>query len=410
MKTFLVCALEPSANLHLKEILKAYQKEFGDFELLGIFDEALCEEFKLKNKPLYSSHEFSAMGFVEILPLIFKAKRAINELVSLTLKSEKEGLSSNLNSNKNLNFKEISNTNLNTNSNPAQSTDLSQPTPNLSRKISAVLCIDSPAFNIPFAKALKKANSTTKRIYYILPQVWAWKKGRIPVIESHFDSLASILPFEAKFYSKSTYVGHPLLDEISEFKSEQDLQNSLKKEEKDKIIAFLPGSRKSEIQRLMPIFRDLAQNFAGKKVLCVPSFNLKRLEIYGDIDNFSVQTNAPAVLKRADFAFICSGTATLEAALVGTPFVLAYKAKALDYYIAKMLVKLRHIGLANIICDFANVTPLHPELLQNAVSVKNLHSAYINFDYEAFFAKIAFLKKYLRFGSAKNMAQMLSNS
>lgn len=370
MKTFLVCALEPSANLHLKEILKAYKKNYGEFELVGIFDEALCEEFSLENKPLYSSHEFSAMGFIEVLPLILKAKKAINELVYLLLESEKS-----LNS---------------------------------AQKISALLCIDSPAFNIPLAKALKKAGSKTKRIYYILPQVWAWKKGRVPVIEAHFDVLASILPFDTQFFTKSTYVGHPLLDEISEFKSLSDNENSLKKEEKDKVIAFLPGSRKSEIKRLMPIFAELAKSFKGKKVLCVPAFNLKRLEIYGDIKDFNVQTNAPAVLKRADFAFICSGTATLEAALVGTAFVLAYKAKALDFFIAKCFVKLRHIGLANIICDFANVTPLHPELLQKEVSVKNLHSAYTNFDYEAFFAKIDFLKKYLRFGCAENMAQILS--
>lgn len=110
MKTFLVCALEPSANLHLKEVLKIYKKDFGEFELCGIYDENLCEEFALNSKPLYSSHEFSAMGFIEVLPLIFKAKRAIKELVNLSF----------------------------------------------TQKIDAILCIDSPAFNIPFAKALKK--------------------------------------------------------------------------------------------------------------------------------------------------------------------------------------------------------------------------------------------------------------
>ncbi len=84
MKTFLVCALEPSANLHLKEVLKAYKKDFGEFELHGIYDESLCKEFDLNSKPLYSSHEFSAMGFIEVLPLIFKAKKAIKELANLS--------------------------------------------------------------------------------------------------------------------------------------------------------------------------------------------------------------------------------------------------------------------------------------------------------------------------------------
>ena len=296
MKSFLVTALEPSANLHLKEVLKAFWAEYGEFELCGIYDENLCAEFEahLKqkskenfsqnsnapqnlnlsensklnfqqnlsensqilnssknletnsqqalnsnensqnlnlydktnsqeildlnstpnpqeplnlgdmpnskgvkiNKPLYSSHEFSAMGFVEVLPLIFKAKRAIKELVSLALERQ--------------------NANSSTNS----------PKP-----FDAVLCIDSPAFNIPFAKALNAAGVRAKKIYYILPQVWAWKKGRIPIIEANFDELASILPFDGQFFSKSTFVGHPLLDELKEFKDESDFEMILSKEE-----------------------------------------------------------------------------------------------------------------------------------------------------------------------------------
>ncbi|ELN5506331.1 ipid-A-disaccharide synthase, partial [Campylobacter jejuni] len=283
MKTFLVCALEPSANLHLKEVLKAYKKDFGEFELHGIYDESLCKEFDLNSKPLYSSHEFSAMGFIEVLPLIFKAKKAIKELANLSF----------------------------------------------TQKINGILCIDSPAFNIPFAKALKKAGSKIPHIYYILPQVWAWKKGRIPIIESHFDILASILPFDNQFFNKSTYIGHPLLDEIKEFKNQEDINHTFSKKDDEKTIAFLPGSRRSEIRRLMPIFKELSQKFKGEKILCVPSFNLEKLEVYGDISEFKIESNTPKVLKKADFAFICSGTATLEAALVGTPFVLAYKAKAI---------------------------------------------------------------------------------
>lgn len=361
MKNFLVCALEPSANLHLKEVLKAYKKDFGEFELCGIYDENLCEYFALNSKPLYSSHEFSAMGFIEVLPLIFKAKKAIKELVNLSL----------------------------------------------TKHFDALLCIDSPAFNIPLAKALKKANSKTKRIYYILPQVWAWKKGRIPIIESHFDVLASILPFDEKFFSKSTFVGHPLLDEIKEFKNQEDINSILSKNDDEKVVAFLPGSRKSEIKRLMPIFRELSLKFNGKKILCVPEFNLKRLDLYGDINGFEIQSNTPKVLKNADFAFICSGTATLEAALVGTPFVLAYKAKAIDIFIAKLFVRLKHIGLANIFCDFGGKSELNPEFLQEQVNVDNLYNAYNKYDYKAFFDKVDFLKEYLKFGSAKNLAKIL---
>lgn len=408
---FLVTALEPSANLHLKEVLKAFWAEFGEFELCGIYDENLCAEFEANlkqkskenfsensqetlnlnnapnsqeplnlgdtpnskgikiNKPLYSSHEFSAMGFVEVLPLIFKAKRAIKELTSLVLERQ-----------------------------------------NAQKPFDAVLCIDSPAFNIPFAKALNAAGVRAKKIYYILPQVWAWKKGRIPIIEANFDELASILPFDGQFFSKSTFVGHPLLDELKEFKDESDFEMILSKEESKKTLSFLPGSRRSEIKRLMPVFRELALNFKGEKILCVPPFNLARLdELYGDTKGFKVVTNTPQALKKSDFAFICSGTATLEAALIGTPFILAYKAKAIDVFIARLFVRLKHIGLANIMCDFAGKTELNPEFLQNEVSAKNLFEAYRKFDFKEFFDKVSFLKNYLRFGSAKNVAKMLAN-
>lgn len=473
----LVTALEPSANLHLKEVLKAFWAEFGEFELCGIYDENLCAEFETNlkqkskenfsensnapqnlnlsensklnfqqnlsensqvlnssknletnsqqalnsnensqeflntnsqnlnlydktnsqktlnlnsapnsqeplnlgdtpnskgikiNKPLYSSHEFSAMGFVEVLPLIFKAKRAIKELTSLALQRQ-----------------------------------------NAQKPFDAVLCIDSPAFNIPFAKALNAAGVRTKKIYYILPQVWAWKKRRIPIIEANFDELASILPFDGQFFSKSTFVGHPLLDELKEFKDESDFEMILSKEESKKTLSFLPGSRRSEIKRLMPVFRELALNFKGEKILCVPPFNLTRLdELYGDTKGFKVVTNTPQALKKSDFAFICSGTATLEAALIGTPFILAYKAKAIDVFIARLFVRLKHIGLANIMCDFAGKSELNPEFLQNEVSAKNLFEAYRKFDFKEFFDKVSFLKNYLRFGSAKNVAKMLAN-
>ena len=468
-KSFLVTALEPSANLHLKEVLKAFWAEYGEFELCGIYDENLCAEFEANlkqkskenfsensnapqnlnlsensklnfqqnlsensqilnssknletnsqqalnsnensqnlnlydktnsqeildlnstpnpqeplnlgdtpnskgvkiNKPLYSSHEFSAMGFVEVLPLIFKAKRAIKELTSLALERQ-----------------------------------------NAQKPFDAVLCIDSPAFNLPFAKALNAAGVRAKKIYYILPQVWAWKKGRIPIIEANFDELASILPFDGQFFSKSTFVGHPLLDELKEFKDESDFETILSKEESKKTLSFLPGSRRSEIKRLMPVFRELALNFKGEKILCVPPFNLARLdELYGDTKGFKVVTNTPQALKKSDFAFICSGTATLEAALIGTPFILAYKAKAIDVFIARLFVRLKHIGLANIMCDFAGKTELNPEFLQNEVSAKNLFEAYRKFDFKEFFDKVSFLKNYLRFGSAKNVAKMLAN-
>lgn len=341
MKKLLISCLEPSANLHFGEVLKYLQ----NYELKGIFDPKF-------GMPYMKSEDFSAMGFVEILPLIFKAKRAIKEMVKLA------------------------------------------------RECDHVLLVDSPAFNLPLAKAIKEAGIKTRITYYILPQVWAWKKGRVKKVEAHCDNLASILPFDSKFYNCSTYVGHPLLDEINIFKDQSKYYDQ---------IAFLPGSRKSEIKRLMPIFKECAKHINSKKVLCVPSFYEDKVdEIYGDVSEFSVQSGTSEILKNSDFAFICSGTATLEAALIGTPFVLCYKAKAIDIFIAKRFVKLKHIGLANIFFDFMGKEELNDEFIQDEVNVRNLLNSYKNFDAHKFAIASKELREYLQNGSAKNVANLIN--
>ena len=339
----LVSALEPSANLHLKEILKNFE---GEFELMGIFSEEL-------GTPYMKSSEFSAMGFVEVLPLIFKAKKAMKMMSQMAKEAD------------------------------------------------AVLLIDSPAFNLPLAKAIKEAGAKAAVTYYILPQVWAWKPKRVSVVERYCDNLASILPFDSKFYSRSTYVGHPLMDEIKLKKT--SLSSSGK-------VAFLPGSRRSEISRLMPVYRELAKKIEAKRLLVVPPFLLDKVgEIYGDVSDFEVVSNTPEALYESDFAFVCSGTATLEAALIGTPFVLAYKAKAIDVFIARKFVKIKHAGLANIMFDFMGKEPLHEEFIQEFATVENLLRAYKSCDRQKFLKGCDELRAYLGYGSSKNVVKILKN-
>ncbi|OUT12839.1 lipid-A-disaccharide synthase [Campylobacter concisus] len=339
----LVSALEPSANLHLKEILKNFE---GEFELMGIFSEEL-------GTPYMKSSEFSAMGFVEVLPLIFKAKKAVKVMSQMAKEAD------------------------------------------------AVLLIDSPAFNLPLAKAIKEAGAKAAVTYYILPQVWAWKPKRVSVVERYCDNLASILPFDAKFYSRSTYVGHPLMDEIKLKKT--SLSSSGK-------VAFLPGSRRSEISRLMPVYRELAKKIEAKRLLVVPPFLLDKVgEIYGDVSDFDIVSNTPEALYESDFAFVCSGTATLEAALIGTPFVLAYKAKAIDVFIARKFVKIKHAGLANIMFDFMGKEPLHEEFIQEFATAENLLRAYKNCDRQKFLKGCDELREYLSHGSSKNVVKILKN-
>ena len=342
-KQILVSSLEPSANLHLKESLK----HLDGYKIKGIFDPKF-------GTPYMASSEFSAMGFINVLPLIFKAKKAIKEMVKLA------------------------------------------------KDCDHILLIDSPAFNLPLAKAIKEAGIKTPITYYILPKVWAWKSGRIKPLEKYCDNLASILPFDDRYFSHSTYVGNPLLDEIKEKKTSY---------EKSNILAFLPGSRKSEISRLMPIFRELLPKFEGYKNILVVPPNLKGSEIYGDTSGFEIQTSAPKVLEKSDFAFICSGTATLEAALIGTPFVLCYKAKDIDIFLAKTFVgkKIKHIGLANIMFDFMGKEPLHTELIQEEVTARNLHKEYEKYNATKFQQAREELKAYLKFGSAKNLADIVKD-
>lgn len=336
----LISALEPSANLHLEPLLKSL-----DTKVVGIFD-------KRFGTPLYPTTEFSVMGFWDVLPKIKLAKKAIKEMVTLAY------------------------------------------------DVDAILLIDAPSFNLPLAKALKKKYPNKKITYYILPKVWAWKKGRVKTVEKYCDNLASIFPFENQFYNKSVYVGNPLLDEIKVEKNPDIHYNT---------VAFMPGSRRSEIKRLMPIFREVAKEIEGDKVIIVPPFlkgeDLK--ELYGDISEFNISYIMQETLSHSDFAFICSGTATLEAAIIATPFVLTYKAKNLDYKIAKFFVKLPYVGLANIILDFAGKHSLHQEFLQEDATKNNLLEAYKNFDKKAFQLGAQELKTLLKSGSTQNLINLL---
>ncbi len=321
-------------------------KELKDTQICGIFDRRFGE-------PLYGMEEFSVMGVVDVLAKYFKGKEAVEEMAALA------------------------------------------------RDCDRVLLIDAPAFNIPLAKAIKRRYPEKQIVYYILPKVWAWKRKRAALVNAYCDRLASIFPFESHFYERAEYVGNPLLDEI---KIER------KPDETAETLAFLPGSRRSEVTRLMPVFREVASKLDGRrKLLVVPPFieDGKIGEWYGDIEGFEVVRDTHEALAASHFAYVCSGTATLEAALIGTPFVLVYKARPVDYAIGRFFVKLPHVGLANIIMDFEGEGEVHPELFQEDVNAKNLLNLYENLDREAFGRKSLKLHEILRHGSAANVAKML---
>ena len=344
----LVCAMETSSNIHLKE-LKKYLSD--DVELVGVFDKEL-------GNPLYDLTALAIMGIVDALKKLRFFFKLRDELVELARDCDK------------------------------------------------VLLMDSSGFNLPLAKKLKLTYPNKEIIYYILPQAWAWKKGRVKKLEAYCSKLCSIIPFESEMYSdkeKITYVGHPLLDEISDFK--QELSDTNK-------IAFMPGSRKTEITNLMPIFKELVQKIPNKEyILIIPAkFDDAYInKIYGDISNFTISRNAHQTLKDAEYAFICSGTATLEAALIGTPFTLSYIAKKLDFFIGNLFVKLNYVGLANIFFEKMGRTALHSEFLQKNVTVENLLNDYQNINKKLFFQNSQTLRTYLKNGSSQNVAKIIQN-
>jgi lipid-A-disaccharide synthase len=344
----LVCAMEASSNIHLKE-LKKYLN--NDVELVGVFDKEL-------GNPLYDLTALAIMGIVDALKKLRFFFKLRDELVDLAKDSDK------------------------------------------------VLLMDSSGFNLPLAKKLRETYPNKEIIYYILPQAWAWKKGRVAKLEKYCTKLCSIIPFESEMYSdknKITYVGHPLLDEIKDFKEE--LSNTNK-------IAFMPGSRKTEITNLMPIFKELIKRIPNKEyILIIPEkFDNEYIKkIYGDISDFTISKNTHKTLQEAEYAFICSGTATLEAGLIGTPFTLSYIAKKFDYFIGSLFVKLNFVGLANIFFEKMGKAPLHSEFLQENVTVENLFNDYQNMDKNLFFENSKILREYLKNGSSQNVAKIIQN-
>jgi lipid-A-disaccharide synthase len=172
----------------------------------------------------------------------------------------------------------------------------------------------------------------------------------------------------------------------------------------------MPGSRRGEISKLLPIYREIREKLSNKRatIIIPKSFSDDKIqEFYGDLSRFEIARDTHTALAKSEFAFICSGTATLEAALIGTPFTLNYIAKKIDFFIGRKILGIKQIGLANIILTNYNGTTLHKELLQDEVTVKSLLQEYYQTDRTLFAQKTEELKEYLSHGSSKNVARVI---
>lgn len=242
-------------------------------------------------------------------------------------------------------------------------------------KPDAIVLVDYPGFNLRIAEWAHKQG--IKVYYYISPQLWAWKKGRIKIIQKYVDKLFVILPFETAFYKQEgievTYVGHPLLDAIEE----QVWDNKFKERyhlNEQPIIALLPGSRKQEINTMLPIMLETISAFPNYQIL-IAGAPSQPDEIYQKWLNGKnihlIRNNTYNVLKNSEMAIVTSGTATLETALIGVPEVVVYKGSRISYEIGKRLINIRFISLVNLILERESVK----ELIQNDCNPMQLRKA-----------------------------------
>ncbi len=248
-------------------------------------------------------------------------------------------------------------------------------------KISCVVLIDYPGFNLSIAKKLKPLG--VKIVYYVSPQIWAWAKGRVKKVKRLVDKMLVVFPFEVDFYKKEKvnveYVGHPLVERIIQynFLSKDDFFSKFDLDKKKEILLVLPGSRKQEVKEIFPEVIKAAYKLANEfnlQVVVARSQNIgeKYFHQSSSPEKFTIiGDHNYELMKYSRFGIIKSGTSTLEAGYFSLPMLVVYKTSSLTYLIGKQLIKLDRIGMVNILLDEMVV----PELIQNEASSENIVNA-----------------------------------
>lgn len=242
-----------------------------------------------------------------------------------------------------------------------------------------VVLIDNPGLNFHFARVAKAAGRRV--LYYIAPQVWAWRPGRMKWIQRRVDHVVVILPFEPELYHRAgvrcTFVGHPLLDEVAPQYDRAKLRKEVGMDESARVVGLLPGSRAGEVKMLLPVLLKAAAQLAvaepGTQFILAQASSIDDNLIQTLLQNSPVSVRvvhdrASEVMALSDVLFIASGTATLQAAVVGTPMVLLYKTSPVTYRLARWLINVRWIGLVNLVAGRSVV----PELIQDEATAERL--------------------------------------
>lgn len=332
MKPILVIAGEASGDLHGAEILRALRERRPDLRLVGVGGSLMTP---LLDRKLADVRDLAVVGFVEVIRHLPRLRRLFWEILAM---AAEEG-------------------------------------------IGAALLIDYPGFNIRLAKALRKAMPDTRLHHYVCPQVWAWKPGRIPELGRTLDALYCLFDFEPRLFEgypvEAIWVGNPLVETAVPEVDRAEFFRSTGLDPARPLVALLPGSRAGELHRLMPplvqlveAWQALPERRSVQWVLPVAP-TLPEAALRAHLERSAIRLVhglGYAARAYADAALVCSGTATLETALLGTPFAIIYKLSPLTYWIARRWVKIPHFGLANIVAGH----PVAPELLQGEVNAQRL--------------------------------------
>ncbi len=320
---------EVSGDLHGEKLLKELYAQRPDLKVVGVGGPKMRA---LGMECILPMEEFEVMGFIDILSSLPKLRRHFKKIQNEILKSRPKG----------------------------------------------VVCIDYPGFNLRLANALRKKNSSAKRIHYICPTVWAWGKGRIPKMEKSLDELLTILPFEPDLFSKqklnATYVGHPLISRVENHEYDPLWHKTYGLEGEQQILSIFPGSREKEILRNFPTQLKVAQKIGQEHpdlTIAISCSDEKFRPLLEKENHLIVGPEHSYELMRAShLAIATSGTVTLELALHHIPTVVTFAITPLDVFLAQTVfrINLPHYALPNII----HKGELFPELFGPNLTEANL--------------------------------------
>jgi len=243
----------------------------------------------------------------------------------------------------------------------------------------AVVLIDNPGLNLHFARVAKRAGHRV--VYYVAPQLWAWRPNRMRWMQRRVDHVIVVLPFERDLYRRAgvpcTFVGHPLLDEVKPSYDRAELRKAFMLDAAQPVIGLLPGSRAGEVRGLLPVMLETAarleHHYPGIQFMLAQAPTVSD-ELLGEVTAGSrvkvrtVKDQASEVMAAADVVLVASGTATLQTAIVGTPMILMYRASWLTYRLARLLIRVKWIGLVNLVAGRSLV----PEIIQHDVTPERL--------------------------------------